>query len=122
MPIYEYACKKCGSFEIMQRISEDPLKRCPTCGGKVNKLISLSAFHLKGSGWYATDYGKKNGDKKDDSSESKDKAKPAGESKDTASSTSSKDSSSTSKESSSSSKDSSSSSKASSSSSKESSP
>jgi len=42
----------------MQRITEDPLKKCPTCGAKVTKLISQSAFHLKGSGWYITDYGK----------------------------------------------------------------
>jgi putative FmdB family regulatory protein len=58
MPIYEYNCKRCGDFEITQRISEDPLKKCPTCGTKVTKLISPSAFHLKGSGWYMTDYGK----------------------------------------------------------------
>ena len=58
MPIYEYTCKKCGNFEAMQRITEDPLKKCPTCGAKVTKLISQSAFHLKGSGWYMTDYGK----------------------------------------------------------------
>lgn len=58
MPIYEYACKKCGNFEITQRITEEPLKKCPTCGTKVTKLISPSAFHLKGSGWYMTDYGK----------------------------------------------------------------
>jgi len=99
MPIYEYACKSCGNFEIMQRITEDPLKRCPTCGGKVHKLISLSAFHLKGSGWYTTDYGKTNGTKKSDSGEKKDEAKPSGDSKETATSTSSKGSSSTSKES-----------------------
>ncbi len=58
MPIYEYTCKQCGNFEIMQRITEAPLKKCPTCGARVAKLISRSAFHLKGSGWYATDYGK----------------------------------------------------------------
>ena len=58
MPIYEYNCKRCGDFEITQRMSEDPLKKCPTCGTKVTKLISTSAFHLKGSGWYMTDYGK----------------------------------------------------------------
>jgi putative FmdB family regulatory protein len=58
MPIYEYNCKRCGDFEITQRISDDPLKKCPTCGAKVTKLISPSAFHLKGSGWYVTDYGK----------------------------------------------------------------
>ena len=60
MPIYEYACKKCGEFEVTQRITEDPLKKCPSCGRKVTKLISQSAFHLKGSGWYETDFkGKK---------------------------------------------------------------
>ena len=58
MPIYEYTCKKCGNFEVMQRITEAPLKKCPTCSSKVAKLISQSAFHLKGSGWYMTDYGK----------------------------------------------------------------
>lgn len=58
MPIYEYNCKRCGDFEITQRISEGSLKKCPTCGAKVTKLISTSAFHLKGSGWYMTDYGK----------------------------------------------------------------
>jgi predicted nucleic acid-binding Zn ribbon protein len=47
----------------MQGISDEPLKRCPSCGTKVTKLISLSAFHLKGSGWYATDYAKKDGGK-----------------------------------------------------------
>lgn len=58
MPIYEYSCKKCGNFEVMQGIKEDPLKKCPTCSAKVTKMISRSAFHLKGSGWYMTDYGK----------------------------------------------------------------
>jgi len=58
MPIYEYSCKRCGDFEITQRISDAPLKKCPTCGAKVTKLISQSAFHLKGSGWYVTDYAK----------------------------------------------------------------
>jgi putative FmdB family regulatory protein len=66
MPIYEYNCKRCGDFEITQRISEDPLKKCPTCGAKVSKLISTSAFHLKGSGWYMTDYGKSGASKSPD--------------------------------------------------------
>ncbi|MGE0823211.1 MAG: FmdB family zinc ribbon protein [Candidatus Binatia bacterium] len=70
MPIYEYSCKKCGEFEATQRMSEDPLKKCPTCGAKVTKLISQSAFHLKGSGWYLTDYAK-NGTSSKSSSESK---------------------------------------------------
>ena len=60
MPIYEYMCRKCGhEFEMMQRFSDEPTKKCPECTGKVEKIISQSTFHLKGSGWYATDYGKK---------------------------------------------------------------
>lgn len=66
MPIYEYNCKHCGDFEITQRMSEDPLKKCPTCGAKVTKLISTSAFHLKGSGWYMTDYSKSGASKAPD--------------------------------------------------------
>ncbi len=61
MPIYEYRCNKCGQFEIMQKITEPALKRCPTCQSKVTKLISNTSFHLKGSGWYITDYGRKGG-------------------------------------------------------------
>jgi putative FmdB family regulatory protein len=56
MPIYEYQCEKCGVFEATQRITERPLKHCPTCKGKVERLVSRSSFVLKGSGWYATDY------------------------------------------------------------------
>ncbi|MGH7933308.1 MAG: FmdB family zinc ribbon protein [Candidatus Binataceae bacterium] len=56
MPIYEYQCAKCGVFEVTQRITEPSLKKCPTCKGKVERLISHTSFILKGSGWYATDY------------------------------------------------------------------
>ena len=66
MPIYEYKCAECGVFEETQRITEDPLEECPTCQGKVRKLISNTSFQLKGSGWYVTDYGRgkgSNGDK-----------------------------------------------------------
>lgn len=57
MPIYEYECTKCGKVtEVWQQMSDKPLKKCQYCSGKVQKLISRSAFHLKGSGWYATDY------------------------------------------------------------------
>jgi len=59
MPIYEYQCDNCGVFEYSQRITEDPLKKCPTCKSKVKRLISNTSFMLKGSGWYATDYGRK---------------------------------------------------------------
>ena len=56
MPIYEYQCPKCGVFEVTQRITEDPLKECPTCSADVHRIISSTSFILKGSGWYATDY------------------------------------------------------------------
>ena len=57
MPIYEYQCAACGRVEEKwQKISEDPLTTCPACGGNLSKLISNCAFHLKGSGWYVTDY------------------------------------------------------------------
>jgi putative FmdB family regulatory protein len=57
MPIYEYECTKCGKVhETWQQMSDKPLKKCSECSGKLQKLISRSAFHLKGSGWYATDY------------------------------------------------------------------
>jgi len=66
MPIYEYQCQKCGTFEITQRITEKALGKCPTCKGKVKKLISNTSFQLKGTGWYITDYARKgqNGDSK----------------------------------------------------------
>ena len=60
MPIYEYQCQKCqGVFEILQGFNDKPARKCESCGGKLKRIISLSAFHLKGSGWYETDYGKK---------------------------------------------------------------
>lgn len=59
MPIYEYQCQKCGTFELTQRITEKALSRCPTCKGKVKKLISNTSFQLKGTGWYITDYARK---------------------------------------------------------------
>lgn len=86
MPIYEYTCKQCGNFEVMQRISETPLKKCPTCGAKVSKLISLSAFHLKGSGWYATDYAKNGSSKPDDTKPATNDTKPATNAKETSAS------------------------------------
>ena len=59
MPIYEYSCQECGDFEVTQKIKGRPLTRCPTCKGKVKKLISNTSFQLKGSGWYITDYSRK---------------------------------------------------------------
>jgi putative FmdB family regulatory protein len=63
MPIYEYQCQKCGTFEVTQRITEKPLGKCPTCKGKVKKLISNTSFQLKGTGWYITDYARKDNNK-----------------------------------------------------------
>ena len=58
MPLYEYDCATCGTFEATQRITEAPLRACPTCGGeKVQRLISANSFALKGGGWYADLYG-----------------------------------------------------------------
>lgn len=57
MPIYEYECKKCGQIkEVFQKFSDKPLTKCKKCSGKLHKLISHSSFHLKGTGWYVTDY------------------------------------------------------------------
>ncbi len=64
MPIYEYQCKSCGhALEVIQKLSEEPLKFCPECGKpELSKLISAAGFRLKGAGWYETDF--KSGDKK----------------------------------------------------------
>ena len=60
MPIYEYECTECGVVEeALQKFSDKPLTACSHCTGKLRRLISNSAFHLKGSGWYVTDYAKK---------------------------------------------------------------
>lgn len=57
MPLYEYQCAKCGAVtEALQRFSDKPLSKCTHCSGKLHRLISQSSFHLKGSGWYVTDY------------------------------------------------------------------
>jgi len=62
VPIYEYQCLDCEKcFEHMQKITEEPLSSCPFCSGKVKKLVSNCSFQLKGTGWYVTDYGKKDG-------------------------------------------------------------
>ena len=88
MPIYEYQCQKCGTFEVTQRITEKPLGRCLTCKGKVKKLISNTSFQLKGTGWYVTDYARKsNGASKDENS-SKSTSDSKSESKKSDSSTS----------------------------------
>lgn len=60
MPLYEYLCDACGHrFETIQKFSDPPLEQCPKCGATVRKLQSAPAFQFKGTGWYITDYAKK---------------------------------------------------------------
>src|SRR5262245_57860730 len=60
MPIYEYACKKCGeTIEVIQKFSDPLLKKHAGCGGALTKLISAAGFQFKGTGWYVTDYARK---------------------------------------------------------------
>lgn len=87
MPFYEYQCTSCGhEEEILQKVSDKPLKKCPACGkSKMQKKVSAAAFRLKGGGWYETDF--KSGSKKnvaDDSKttgKSKEKSKPSADKK-----------------------------------------
>ncbi len=64
MPIYEYQCTECGyQTEVLQKMSDDPLRDCPECGKPtMKKMVSAAAFRLKGGGWYETDF--KSGNKK----------------------------------------------------------
>ncbi len=76
MPIYEYACSACGHrLEAIQKMAEAPLTDCPACGKpELKKLLSAAGFHLKGSGWYQTDFkdkGKTAAAEKTDSTDSK---------------------------------------------------
>ena len=70
MPIYEYRCKSCGTvIEVIQRFADRPLRKCRSCSGRLQKLISRTSFQLKGGGWYAQGYGKSGSSK--DSKETK---------------------------------------------------
>ena len=69
MPIYEYECSKCGkTIEVLQKMADKPLKKHAGCGGSLTKLISAAGFQFKGTGWYVTDYARK-----DTKTESKEK-------------------------------------------------
>jgi len=71
MPLYEYKCKECEkTFEVLQKMNAEPLTKCLYCQGNVEKLVSMSSFQFKGSGWYITDY--KNKSSKKDSSKNQD--------------------------------------------------
>jgi putative FmdB family regulatory protein len=80
MPIYEYRCERGHTFEVMQRMSEDPITNCTTCDASVQRVFHPVAVHFKGSGFYTTDYG------------SKKRSAASGSSGDSSSSDSSKDS------------------------------
>ena len=85
MPLYEYRCETCSAvFEVIQKFSDTPLSIHEGCGGHVERLISAAALQFKGTGWYVTDYGRKNGKSGSHAS------KPAGENG-TAAKTESKD-------------------------------
>ena len=78
MPIYEYLCASCGyQFEEVQKFNESPLEECPDCGkNSARRQVSMSAFHLKGGGWYKDGYsGKSNESEKKDDSDKKTSAK-----------------------------------------------
>lgn len=87
MPLYEYQCAKCGAvMEALQRFSDKPLSKCSHCSGKLHKLISHSAFHLKGSGWYVTDYAGKSGSSPTKPDSTKSTSSDTGKTSDSASS------------------------------------
>lgn len=98
MPIYEYRCENGHLFEVMQKITSDPVTRCETCEAPVQRVFHPIAVHFKGSGFYNTDYGTAKRKREQDSSAKKDAAAKS-DKKDTGSSSgssSSSDSSSTS--------------------------
>jgi putative FmdB family regulatory protein len=101
MPIYEYRCDQGHTFEVMQRMTDDPLTSCSTCEAPVQRVFHPVAVHFKGSGFYNTDYGKKKGGASSSESSSSDSGGKS-ESKDSSSSKDSKSSSASSSSSSSS--------------------
>jgi putative FmdB family regulatory protein len=99
MPIYEYRCENGHTFEVVQKMSDDPVERCEECGAPVERVFHPVAVHFKGSGFYSTDYGAKaksgaagkDGDSPSDSSDSSQESKPKKTDKATSSSSSSDD-------------------------------
>jgi putative FmdB family regulatory protein len=78
MPIYEYRCQACGhTLEVIQKLDDKPLTKCPECAGKLEKLVSRAAFQLKGGGWFNEGYGKGGGSSSSSSKDSSDK--PSGD-------------------------------------------
>jgi putative FmdB family regulatory protein len=94
MPIYEYRCERGHTFEVMQRMTDDPLTSCSTCEAPVQRVFHPVAVHFKGSGFYTTDYGKKKAgatSTSESSSKSETKTDSKSESKDSSKSSSSSD-------------------------------
>jgi putative FmdB family regulatory protein len=90
MPIYEYRCERGHTFEVMQRMTDDPLTSCSTCSAPVQRVFHPVAVHFKGSGFYNTDYGKKKGGASTSSSSETGSSKDSkSDSKDSSSSSSS---------------------------------
>jgi putative FmdB family regulatory protein len=96
MPIYEYRCDQGHTFEVMQRMTDDPLTSCSTCEAPVQRVFHPVAVHFKGSGFYNTDYGKKKGGGTSSSETAKSDSDSKGGSKESSSSKDSKSSSSSS--------------------------
>ena len=90
MPIYEYRCKNGHTLEVMQRMSDDPLSSCTTCEAPVQRVFHPVAVHFKGSGFYATDYGRKTHGGGEDSKSKSGDSKPKSDSDKGASDSSSK--------------------------------
>jgi len=98
MPIYEYRCKKGHQFEVMQRISDDPVTKCEVCGAPVQRVFHPIAVHFKGSGFYNTDYGtRKRSREMKEAKESSSKSESSSSGSDSKSSSSSDGASSSSK-------------------------
>lgn len=95
VPLYEYQCQKCGKrTEKIENVSGPHLKKCPHCGGKVERLIAAPAIQFKGSGWYVTDYAAKSSTKEpgpSSATEKKDGAAGESAAKDTSAKESSKE-------------------------------
>jgi putative FmdB family regulatory protein len=82
MPLYEYACNRCGKrFEVRQKFSDEPIKNHEECGGEAERLLSAPAFQFKGSGWYVTDYAKSGGGKSPSNGDGDSKSEGKSESK-----------------------------------------
>lgn len=93
MPLYEYRCRKCGcQFERIRKFSDPPLTLCEECGGELEMLLSPPGIQFKGSGWYVTDYARKNPSEsaKGDGGSSAKSEGPAGDQKKAEPSTSAK--------------------------------